>query len=267
MHVTRLSEDAHVFVGDTYEANSLVLLRGREAVLIDAVGSADDAGRLRLFVEDRLQARVRFIIASHYFSDHMAALRSFPGAEIIAHQNYLHTFTSERFRTAEEERHFVEPSILISDRMTLRWGAHTLEIFHNPGHTMSTLAIDIAEADLVHAADSIVGNIVYLAYSSPDLHAQALQRLRRLGRKRLLTSHGDAREGPIVDYAIHYLHRLADFSQAAIDKDGQGTSLLDLPLASCLAPGLEPTEWENIFHQRNLASVVDRRLFAHQVTA
>lgn len=258
MHVTKLSEGALVFVGDAYDANSLILLRGREALLVDAVGSADDAERLRVFVEERLEARVRFIVASHYFSDHMAALCLFPQADVIAHRNYMHTFTSERFRTPAEEQHFVEPSITISDRMTLRWGAHTLDIFHNPGHTMSTLGIDIAEADLLHAGDSVVGNIVYLAYSSPDLHGQALRRLRQLGRRRLLTSHGDAREGPILDHALHYLGKLEDFAVAALEKDGEGKSLLELPLASCLAPGLEPTAWEDIFHKRNLESVLDR---------
>jgi cyclase len=267
MHVTKLNEEAMVFVGDAYDANSLILLRGREALLVDAVGSADDAERLRLFIEERLEARVRFIVATHYFSDHMAALRSFPDAEIIAHENYLHTFTTERFRTPAETLHFAEPSITVADRMTLRWGAHTLEIFHSPGHTMSTMGVDIAEADLLHVGDSVVGNIVYLAYASTDLIEQTLKRFRRPARRRLLTSHGDAREGPILDYALHYLATLGDLALDAFEKDDDGKSLRELPLARCLAPGLEPTAWEDIFHRRNLESIIERRLFTHQVIA
>lgn len=49
----------------------------------------------------------------------MAALSLFPESKIIAHKNYLHTFTSELFRSEEERGRFVEPSIVFDSCFNL----------------------------------------------------------------------------------------------------------------------------------------------------
>src|SRR4030095_13934090 len=121
--------------------------------LVDGMASFQDAEELRKKIEIDLRKQVRFIIVTHYFSDHLAALKLFPRAQIVAHQNYMLTFSNEKFRTAEEEANFVEPTMLISDALLMKWGQYTLEIFHNPGHTQSTVSIDVPEADLIMAAD------------------------------------------------------------------------------------------------------------------
>jgi glyoxylase-like metal-dependent hydrolase (beta-lactamase superfamily II) len=183
---------------------------------------------------------------THYFSDHMAALRFFPKADILAHANYRETFDAERFRTPEEEARFVEPTIVIGDRLQLRWGAHTLDVFHNPGHTRSTLGVDIGGADLVHAADTIVGNIVYLAYGTAEQLATAVERLRRLGRSRVLTSHGSVRDARALADAATYLRNLEQ-------RLAHGAREIDI--AEVVAPGVVPTEFETVFHRRNLEAL------------
>lgn len=63
-----------------------------------------------------------------------------------------------------------------------------MEIFHNPGHTMSSLSIEVAEADLLVAGDNIVGNIAYFSYSTPEMAGHALRRPKRRGRNRFISS-------------------------------------------------------------------------------
>src|SRR5215210_4197049 len=107
----RIENDLYLLMGETYHSNSTVFIHRDEVLLVDAMASRDDAERLKDFVESELQGEVRFIICTHYFSDHMAALKLFPRATIIAHQNYLDTFNSEAYRSEEEAGHFVEPDI------------------------------------------------------------------------------------------------------------------------------------------------------------
>ncbi len=258
----QIETDICVFIGDTYHSNSTAFIRGDEVLLVDGMASRADAERLRERIEVELKKQVRYIIATHYFSDHLAALKLFPRAEIIAHRNYMHTFSTERFRTEEEEANFAEPTIMVSDALWMRWGRYTLDIFHNPGHTMSTLSIEVPEADLVMAGDNLVGNIAYFAYSTPGMARDALERLRRRGRNRLISSHTGMRGSEALENAIRYLDRLKASARAAWQAEGKADSVLQIPIDSCLRPELKASEYEELYHRRNLESIVDRRLFA-----
>jgi cyclase len=261
MKEQQIESDVYVFIGETYYSNSTAFIKGDEVLLVDGMASRSDAEELRERIEVGLKKRVRFIIATHYFSDHLAALKLFPRAEIIAHQNYLHTFSTEKFRSAEEEANFVEPTMLISDRLVMRWGRYTLEIFHNPGHTMSTLSIEVPEADLLMAGDNVVGNIAYFAYSTPDMARHALHRLERRGRSRLISSHMGLRGSEALGNAIVYLDGLKTNAQAAWGLGQEGDSVLEIPIDTCLKPGLKASPYEEMYHRRNLESIVARRLF------
>lgn len=261
MREEQIESDIYVFIGETYYSNSTAFIRGDEVLLVDGMASRLDAETLRERIETGLKKQVRFIIATHYFSDHLAALKLFPRADIIAHQNYLHTFSTERHRTTEEAAHFVEPTMLISDALVMRWGRYTLEIFHNPGHTMSSLSIEVPEADLLMAGDNIVGNIAYFSYSTPEMAWQALRRLKRRGRSRLISSHLGVRDSGALENAIVYLDRLKTEAQAAWQVGGEGDSVLQIPIDRCLKPELKASPYEDLYHRRNLESIADRRLF------
>lgn len=265
MKQQQIESDIHLFIGETYDSNSTAFVKGDEVLLVDGMASRRDAEELRERIESGLRKRVRFIVATHYFSDHLAALRLFPAAEIIAHRNYLHTFTTERHRTREEEANFVEPTMLVSDALSMRWGGYTLEVFHNPGHTMSTLSVEVPEADLLLTGDNVVGNIVYFSYSTPDAALHALRRLKRCGRSRLISSHSGVRDADALDNAMLYLDRLKDNARAAWRSGEEGDAVLRIPVDDCLAPGLKASPYEELYHRRNLESVVERRLFLSPV--
>jgi glyoxylase-like metal-dependent hydrolase (beta-lactamase superfamily II) len=249
-----------VFIGETYHSNSTAFVRGDDVLLVDGMASRADAESLRERIEVGMLKRVRFIVATHYFSDHLAALKLFPRAEIIAHQNYLHTFSTEKFRTEEEAANFVEPTMLVSDSLLMKWGRYTLDIFHNPGHTMSTLSIEVPEADLLMAGDNVVGNIAYFSYSTPDMARRALHRLKRRGRSRLLSSHQGVRGSEALDNAIFYLDSLKTNVRAAWASGSDDESVLRIPIDNCLPPELKASPYEELYHGRNLESVVERRL-------
>lgn len=262
MRVDQIAPDIYSLVGEVLDSNSTIIVKDEEALLVDSMASRADAEELRSFVESNLGKRVRFIICTHFFRDHLAGLRLFPGASIIAHRNYTHTYDMESFRDEEEKEHSVEPDILVSDGILMRWGRYELDVFHNPGHTMSTLNIDIPGADLLMVGDNIVGNLVYLYYSTPALMKTALERLRRRGRSRIIEGHQGVLSGNTVDNARHYLESLASQVGAARRSANDNASILEIGLEQCLKPGVGATAFERIFHERNLRTVIERGLFA-----
>ncbi len=241
MELHRIRDDIDLLIGDAYSSNCTIFLAGDEALLVDGMGSRADAAYLQQYVETDLGKRVRFLISTHYFSDHLAALERFPAATIVAHELYAQTFAGERFRSEEEASFFVEPSLTFSDRLSLRFGAHRLELFHNPGHTPSTIGIDVPSADLLFTGDTVVGNIAYIPYGTPALLESALERLRGRGRGQLIASHAGVRDAAPLGHALAYLRALT-----------ARPAPVDAPLEEFLPPGLVPSDFERHFHRRNL---------------
>lgn len=261
MLVNQIESDVYLLIGEAYQSNSTAFVSRDEVLLVDALASQADAEKLREFVEIELKKKVRFIISTHFFADHMAALNLFPQAHLIAHKDYLDTYNSELYRSEEEETHFREPDILISDQMQIRWGKYALDVFHNPGHTPSTLGIDVKGANLLMVGDTLVGNIVYLNYSTPDRFVSALERLQARARNRVLSSHGNVRSPAAISNAQFYLERLGDRAREARTSTVGEKSLLQAQLETCLPPGVEATPFERIFHARNLKTILDRNFF------
>ena len=119
MEIEILNPAVHVAIGDRLHSNSTIFINGSDVFLVEAMAAREDAEKLREYVETELNKRVRFILCTNYFSDHMAALKVFARA-------------IEAFRSAEESEFFVEPHILVSDELVIKWGDITLNIFHNP---------------------------------------------------------------------------------------------------------------------------------------
>src|SRR5678815_2964190 len=114
MRVEQLEPDIFVFIGETYQSVSTAVINGDDLLLIDGLAGEEDAEELRRVVEVELHKQVRFIVSTHYMTDHMAAFRLFPRAAIIAHQDYTQTFDVQKSLTDAERLFFVSPTIEIS---------------------------------------------------------------------------------------------------------------------------------------------------------
>jgi len=63
-----------------------------------------------------------------------------------------------------------------------------------------------------------------------------------------------------VDLAQHYLAELEKRAQTSWAENA-GDSIPKIALDDCYPGGTQGTPFENIFHKRNLQSIVERRLF------
>ncbi len=262
MRVESLEPDILVFRGDAYESLATAFLEERDVLLVDALASRADAAWMRHHLEDELGKDVRLIVATHYMSDHMAGLRLFPRARVMAHRFYMHTFLSQRNRSAEDDEEFVAPSILLGDALTLPWGRHILHLFHNPGKTLCTLGIDVPDCDLAFASDNIVGSIAYISSGAPELISESIARLERLGRSRIVPGHMGVFGGAVLGNARHYLETLGRRVRGARRRGLGPEGVRGIRIEDCLAPGVAASPFEREWHDRNLDVILERRIFA-----
>lgn len=263
MKSEQLAHDIYLLTGEAYQSVSTALIKDDEVLLIDAQASHKDAEQLRHFLEDELGKKVSFIILTHYMSDHMAALKLFPKAQIIAHQNYMHTFNSQKFLSEEESAFFTEPTIVISNGILMKWGRLSLDVFHNPSHTLSTIGIDIPEADLLLVGDAIFGNTVFLSSAGePELFETAIKSLQSRNRSRIIPGHIGIRDEKIFENALFYLKSLQARVEEARNSTGGENAILEIPIEACLAPQVTASDFEKEYHRINLKLIIERKLFA-----
>jgi cyclase len=260
MQPLALEPDVWMYRGDDTESVATAMLHDADALLIDSLASQADAQAMRRHIEVELGTKVRLIVMTHYMSDHMAGLRLFPDAQILAHQLYMHTYLSQRGRSAADDEAFVAPTIEYADQLSFHWGRHALQLFHNPGKNMSDTVIDVPGIDLVFCGDALVGRTAYIGSSAPLLIDRALARLQQLGRSRVVPGHIGLLSGEAFAHARAYLRRLGEEVRALGDPSRE--AIYSITIESCLADGLNAQAFEREWHARNLELVAERRLFA-----
>jgi glyoxylase-like metal-dependent hydrolase (beta-lactamase superfamily II) len=262
MRVEELSSSVLMFVGDDHESVATAFLDGDDVLLVDSLGSVEDARWLHDVLCKEMGKTVRVVASTHFMSDHIAGMSLFPNALTIAHRNYRHTFLSQNRRV---DAFYREPQVVFDSTMRIRWGKHELRLLHNPGKTMDHISVDVPTADLVCVGDNIVGNIVYLSKADPALIRTAIGRIRQFGRSTVIGGHMGRFSAAVLDNAIHYLDRLRDAvvriraSETSLDIDGQ---IASIKIEACLAPQVEPAPFERHWHQRNLEVIVEQSIFA-----
>lgn len=259
MRLEELAGDVLMFVGDDHESVATAILDGEQALLIDSLGSQDDALWLRRVLCEDLRKTVRVIVATHFMSDHMAGLSLFPDALTVAHRHHRHTFLSQNRRV---DAFYREPRVVFDSAMSLRWGRHELSLIHNPGKTIDYISVDVPGADLVCVGDNIVGNIVYLSKADPELIRAAIG---RIGRRTVVGGHMGKFPAAVLDNAVHYLDRLQHHvMQLRLDvaADEADARIASIPIEACLAPSVEASAFEREWHRRNLDVVIAQSVFA-----
>jgi cyclase len=264
MRIERIESDVLMFVGESYESVAIAFLRDADALLIDTLASRADAEWMRRYLMDEMGKTVRTIIATHYMNDHMAGLRLYPKAQIIAQRYFRHTFLSQRGRSAQDYADYVNPTLVFGDTLSLQWGRHALQLFHNPGKTMCSVSVDAPSCDAVFAGDNIVGNIVYLSRSSPEMIDQAIARLQELQRGRVIGGHMGMFDRPVLSHARHYLRRLREITINIYETHAHDLAakvISSITIESCLAAGVIPNAFEQEWHGRNLDVLLEQETF------
>jgi cyclase len=261
MKLEEIARDVLMFVGEDHESVATAFLDGGDALLVDSLGSCEDAAWMQRVLCEHLGATVRVVATTHFMNDHMAGLAQFEGARVFAHRHHRHTFLSQSRRM---DAFWRDPQVLY-DNMIIRWGRHELHLFHNPGKTMDHIGVDVPTSNLVCAGDNIVGNIVYLSNADPALMRAAIGRLRQSARATVIGGHMGRFGAVVLENAMHYLDRLERMVisiRSADDVHEVDARIAAIPIEQCLASGVEAAPFEREWHRRNLDAIVTQSIFA-----
>lgn len=246
MQRERVTEDIYVFTSRLYvQVTAGVIVTSAGAVVIDTLLYPEETRQIQRFVNERLGTTVKYVINTHFHADHTTGTCFFEGAQVISHRLCRELLDTrgrdslERVKTTHKEMSDVElvlPHIAFDDRMTLRIGNKTLELWSTPGHSPDSIVCLVKEDQVLFAADTLMP-IPYFVDGSYADFLTSLEGLRIQSFENIVQGHGEiVLRGEIdekIESDINYLNKLLRAVDKALASNSPARALEHIKLSAC----------------------------------
>ncbi len=197
----RVAENVFLFTSEEYASVNAGAVIGPDwSVLIDTLALPEEILEIRDFIQDRLKSTVRYIINTHYHSDHSLGNRWFEGAIVVGHalcRRLLDTKGRQALKKAQEQNRelrnvrIVLPDLVFeSGHLSLRVGKRVLKLIHLPGHSPDGIGV-LIEDDRVLFAGDVMMSIPFLVDGNFDQMIDSLKLIPKLKLESLVQGHGE----------------------------------------------------------------------------
>lgn len=247
MHKERVSDDIYVFTSDQYaQVTAGAILFSDGAVLIDTLAFPSETRQIKDYLENRLGARVRYVINTHYHSDHTNGNYLFPSAPVIAHplcREKMDTVGRAGLAKARQqspelaEVQIVLPSLLMTgSSLLIHLGKKTMQLIHTPGASPDSVSVLLKEDRILFAGDMMMP-LPYLADGDIDELTRSLQSIPPLGLENVVQGHGEVVLRGEIDDAVRsnlrYLENLRKKVEAVVKKGRPRDAVREIDIESC----------------------------------
>ncbi|MEE9216057.1 MAG: MBL fold metallo-hydrolase [Anaerolineales bacterium] len=225
----RVSDNVYVFTSEIYaQVNSGAVVGPEYTVLIDTLAYPDEVRDIMRFTEERLGRPVRYIINTHYHTDHTLGNSFFPSATIISHalcRHFLDTKGREALEVSQESNLELRevgirlPNVTFDGgSATVRVGKRTLQLFPLPGHSADGIGVLVVEDRVLFSGD-IMMPVPYIADGDYDLMVASMKSIPRMKLENLVQGHGESvlrgEVGTTVRANLSYLSAIRRHVRAA----------------------------------------------------
>jgi glyoxylase-like metal-dependent hydrolase (beta-lactamase superfamily II) len=138
---------------------------GQDGVLLSDSGFEDTAEALKTEIKKLGSDDIRFIINTHWHSDHVGGNKAFgKDATIIAHHNVRKLLSEDQALEFWQEEYkalpeYALPHLTFSDRLTIHFNGEAVDIIHLPGgHTDGDIIVYFKKANVLHMGDLLFSN-------------------------------------------------------------------------------------------------------------
>ena len=265
----RVADNVYVFTSELYaQLNAGAVVGPEWSVIIDTLAYPEETQELRDFVVNRLGSPVRYVINTHYHTDHTLGNRFFAGALFLSHRmcrELLSTRGKVALETAQvRNRELKDVKLLLPDvvfdsgELAIRVGKRTLHIVPLPGHSPDGIGVLILEDRVLFSGDAMMP-VPYLLDGDLDDMVGSLKRIPRMKLENLVQGHGEVILRGEVQNAVrsnlNYLANIRKFARRAAHRRAGLESLELVTVEECgksriLMNGLAPE-----LHRRNLLAL------------
>jgi cyclase len=239
-NLKKIKDGIYVYVGDKFNSNCGIVITQEGVVLIDSGHNPTDARVILEAVKKLSPLPIRFLIDTEPHPDHTTGHFVFsPPATIIAHDGASQSMVnreketpgridklaggSPAMRKALERYRFDLPQVEYHDKMTLKVGERTFELFYLKGvHSEADTAVWLPAERVLFSASGIVVdqfNILRPFVTIPDILA-ASKMMKALNPEFVIPGHGQPGTTKIFDDTEKYYALLVE-RVAKMAKEGK----------------------------------------------
>ncbi len=265
----RVADNVYSFQSDIYaQVTAGAIIGPNWAVVIDTLALPEETIAIRDFIEQELNAPIRYVLNTHHHADHCWGNCFFQGATIIGHRLCREKLIKEGAVSLKEASahtpafrniKIVPPHLTFSDNtLSLRVGKKTLTLIPLPGPSLDNIGILVEEDRILFAGDAFMP-LPYIVDGNIDDMVTSLKRISKMGLENVVQGHGDIVLRGEIDNAIKdnlaYLSSIRKAVRQASRRKYPFELLDDVDIEACgksrvLIGGLA-TE----LHRRNLRSL------------
>ena len=267
----RVAEDVYVFTSQLYAQVNAGAIVGQDwSILIDTLAYPEETKEIRDFLEGRLSKPVRYIINTHYHSDHTLGNCWFPDATILSH-SLCRTLLATRGkrtlaaakRTHRELRNLkvVLPSVVFEKgSLSLQIGKRSIRLIHLPGHSPDGIGVLLVEDRVLFSGD-ILMPLPYIVDGDFDTMVESMKRLPKMKLENVVQGHGETfLRGEIttkVQGNIKYLNIIRRHVRQASRRKDYKTYLSQIDIESCGKSRIILGGLAEQLHQHNLSALFE----------
>ncbi len=225
---------------------------------------------IRDFLEGRLSKPVRYIINTHYHSDHTLGNCWFPNATILSHslcRTLLNTKGKQTLaaakRTNRELRNLkiVLPNVVFEKgALSLQIGKRSIRLIHLPGHSPDGIGVLLVEDRVLFSGD-ILMPLPYIVDGDFDTMIESMKRLPKMKLENVVQGHGETfLRGEItskVQDNIEYLNIIRRHVRQASRRKDFEAYISQIDIESCGKSRIILGGLAEQLHQRNLRALFE----------
>jgi cyclase len=274
----RVAEDVYVFTSELYaQVNAGAIVGPEWSVLIDTLAYPEETLEIKEFLEERLSSPVRYLVNTHYHSDHTLGNSWFPNSIIIGHANCRKLLDTVGRKSLEEAKRqnrelrdvkIVLPDVVFSKGgVGIRVGKRTLRLVHLPGHSADGIGVLVVEDRVLFSGD-IMMPIPYLVDGDYEQMVESLKRIPRMKLENLVQGHGEVilrgEVSPTVRHNLKYLNTIRKHVRQAYRRKDFMSYLEDIDVQACGKSRILLGGLAEDLHQRNLLALF-KHWYPHRV--
>ena len=271
MRRDRVAEDTYTFTSALYaQVNAGVILTSEGTIVIDTLPFPEETHELMAFVEAKGTGTVRYVINTHYHSDHTNGTYLFPNAEVISHRSCRQTLLewghkslaeAKRDTPALAEVELRAPDIVFDDDMHLHLGERSLYLVHLPGHTPDSIGVYIQGHKILFAGDAVLP-VPHIVWGDAEMAIRSFETVRSLRPNSVVQGHGQLLlRGELaheLDSSTHYLRCINDRVHQLVKDGGNESDLLDIDIEACGKSRIPLDGLVGLLHEENLVALYKR---------
>jgi len=267
----RVAEDVYTFTSALYaQVNAGVILTSEGTVVIDTLPFPDETRELIAFVEAKGTGTVRYVINTHYHSDHTNGTHLFPNAEVISHRSCRQTLLkwghkslaeAKRDTPALAEVELRLPDIVFDDDMHLHLGGQSLYLVHLPGHTPDSIGVFVQGHKILFAGDAVLP-VPHIVWGDAESVVRSFRTVRSLRPSSVVQGHGQLLlRGELaheLESSVQYLRCINKRVHQLVKDGADESALLDIDIEGCGKSRIPLDGLVRLLHEENLLALYKR---------